>query len=176
MKYPNIVILMLLFSGICDAMTSVKKIDNTPVKSDFDTFIKGVNNGDENWLNSVPAASDKIKIEQSNDLRNALIHSLIISPSKTLDALNEIDKIIAIKGHSFIIDKFGTDSVCSYIINSNEYDKYSFFEYYKIAKLKLEKTKDKGKSCLELMKSSVGETIHEENNGAITWGKKKYSF
>jgi len=105
-----------------------------------------------------------------------LSHSLIISTPETLDALNVIDKNISEKGHSFLRDKFGTDSICSYVIDSNKYDRESFFKYYSKARLNLEKIGGKGKSCLDLMNSSVEEITNEEKQGKMKWGVDKYVF
>lgn len=158
----------LLFSFGCNAMATVTL--------NIDGVISGVNKGDPKSLKDVPLLIDKISIEKSNDLRNALAHSLIISTPETLDALNLIDKDISEKGHSFLRDKFGTDSICSYVIDSNEYDRESFLKFYSKARLNLEKTGEKGKPCLDLMDSSVEEIIYEEKQGKMKWGVEKYAF
>ncbi|EGD4912291.1 hypothetical protein IBG10_004694 [Salmonella enterica] len=143
---------------------------------DADSIIKGVNNGNEQALHNVPMLIEKIDVGKSNDLKNAITHSLIISTSQTLDLLNIIDEDISKNGHSSLRDKFGTDSICAYVIDSNKYDRESFFKYYSTAKLKLEKAGIKGKPCLDLMTSSVEETIYEEKQGKMKWGIEKYVF
>lgn len=142
----------------------------------IDNLINSISRGDHNALNDLPSLTEKISIEKSNDLRNALSRSLIISTSETLDILNAIDKYTSEKGHSFLRDKFGTDSICSYIIDSNKYDRESFFKYYLLAKEKLEKTSNKGKYCIDLMNSSIEEIIFEEKQGKMKWGVEKYVF
>ncbi|HGB1662182.1 TPA: hypothetical protein ACIUGH_004577, partial [Salmonella enterica subsp. enterica serovar Saintpaul] len=112
MRRFYIAITALLFSFSCNAMA------NVPLN--IDSVIGGVNKGDHKALKDVPSLTDKISIENSNDLRNALSHSLIISTPETLDALYSIDKDISKKGHSSLIDKFGTDSICAYVIDSNK--------------------------------------------------------
>jgi hypothetical protein len=158
----------LLFSFSCNAMATNSL--------NVDSVINSISRGDHKALNDVPLLTEKISIEKSNDLRKALSHSLIISTPETLDALNIIDKNISEKGHSFLRDKFGTDSICSYVIDSNKYDRESFFKYYSKAKVNLEQTGDKGKSCLDLMNSSIEEIIYEEKQGKIKWGVDKYVF
>ncbi len=158
----------LVFSCACNAMaTNYLNVDS---------IINSVDKGDHNALNDVPLLTGNISTEKSNALRNALTHSLIISTPETLDALNSVDKLIVLNGHSPVRDKFGTDSVCSYVIDSNKYDKESFMTYYSIARLHLEKTGDKGKSCLDLMSSSIEETIYQDKQGKMKWGVEKYGF
>lgn len=159
-------IVALLFSFSCNAMTA----------NHLDNLINSISKGEHNALYDAPSLTEKISIEKSNDLRNALSRSLIISTSETLDVLNVIDEDISEKGHSFLRDKFGTNSICSYIIDSNKYDRESFFKYYSQAKEKLEKTGGKGKYCLDLMNSSIEEIIYEEKQGKMKWGVEKYVF
>lgn len=168
MRHFSTATVALLFSFPCNAMTTnYLNVDNV---------INSISRGDHKALNEVPLLTEKISIERSNALRNALSHSLIISTAETLDALNIIDKNIAEKGHSFLRDKFGTDSICSYVIDSNKYDRESFFKYYSKAKVNLEQNGDKGKSCLDLMNSSIAEIIYEEKQGKMKWGVEKYGF
>lgn len=168
MRRFNTATLALLFSFASHAMAT------NPLN--LDIVINSVSRGDHKALNDVPSLTEKISIEKSNDLRNALSHSLIISTPETLDALNVIDKNISEKGHSFLRDKFGTDSICSYVIDSNKYDRESFFKYYSKARLNLEKIGGKGNSCLDLMNSSVEEITNEEKQGKMKWGVDKYVF
>ena len=143
---------------------------------DIDIVINNVSRGDYQALDDVPLLTEKISIEKSNSLRDALTHSLIISPSETLDALKEIDNTIAQKGHDFVRDKFGTEAICSYVIDSNKYDRESFFKYYERASSNLKKIGTGAKSCLRLMDASVEEVVYEEKMGKMKWGNAKYAF
>lgn len=169
----NIVLLFitpLLYIVTCNAQ--VNKAD----KGAFKDFINCVTDGDDSCLKETPKYAWRLNFEQSISLRDALAHSLIKSPESTIDTLKIIDKETSQRGHSAIIDNYGTDIVCSYMIDSNKYSKESFFKYYSIAKSKLEKTGDKGKTCLDIMNSSVEETIYEEKMGKMKWGSEKYNF
>lgn len=145
-------------------------------KNNFHLIVDGINNGEKKWLYTVPAIADVIEPEQSNLIMNALIHSLIISPSDTLDVLKKMDEETLKKGHSLIRDKFGTGTICTYMVNTDEYDRQSFFSYYSQAQIKLEPLGEKGKECLELMNASVEETIYDEAHGKLIWGNKEYPF
>lgn len=160
----------LIYIGVCHASTDISS------ESDFKKLILCVNNGNNVCLEKITHHTKRLNFEQSIILRDTLAHSLIKSPSATIDVLNSIDKETTRTGHSFIRDNYGTDIVCAYMINSNKYDRESFFKYYSIAKNKLEKTGGKGKTCLDMMKSSVEETIYEEKRGKMKWGKEKYPF
>lgn len=143
---------------------------------DIDIVINNVSRGDYQALGDVPLLTEKISIEKSNSLRDALTHSLIISPSETLNALKVVDNTIAQKGHNFLRDKFGTEAICSYVIDSNKYDRKSFFKYYERARLNLKKIGKGARPCLQLMDDSVGEVIYEEKAGKMKWGDEKYIF
>ncbi|WP_213992565.1 hypothetical protein [Sodalis sp. dw_96] len=145
-------------------------------RQNFLELIEGVHEADKEWLMVVPNIVGYVSAEQSNSLRDALIHSLLFSTNESLTALHAIDKEIIKYGHSSVRDKLGTDSVCAYMINTEKYDRKSFFGYYLKAKENLIKSGVRGKNCLELMDSSVEETLYEEKIGCLTWGKEKYAF
>jgi len=169
-KFYFLFVIPLIYINACTS--TVKKANET----DFNGFITCVRDGDNACLKVLPDNVRGLNFEQSIMLRDALVNSLIKSPESTIDALNRIDKETAKTGHSFVKDNYGSDIVCAYMIDSNRYDRRSFFKYYFIAKSKIEKTGAKGKSCLEIMNSSVEETLQEEKLGKMKWGNETYPF
>ncbi|XBS70103.1 hypothetical protein ABK905_02040 [Acerihabitans sp. KWT182] len=160
-----------------DTLNKKVPIEHIISNSDvFDEFIEAIRNGDKNELIIVPHIVEVIKVEQINRLRDALIHSLLISTTDTLNVLKGIDNKINEEGYSSFKDNFGTNSVCAYLINTDQYDRNSFFEYYAKVKLKLLQSGRQGNDCLDLMNSPIAETLYEEKNGRLKWGTETYLF
>ncbi len=175
---------LFLFSSIAHGMCheslkyahrgQIERLLSNP--QNFNELLEGVRNGDKDSLKVVPNIVEYVRAEQSNSLRDVLIHSLLYLSDETLTTLQAIDKEIIKNGHSLVRDKFGTDSVCAYMINTEKYDRESFFKYYSKAKENIIKSGARGERCLELMNSSVDETLYEEKNGRLKWGEEKYAF
>jgi len=168
--FKGLFILPLIYISTCSATVKGSSSD------DFKKIITCVSDGNTSCLNDIPDKIHDLNFVESIMLRDAFAHSLLISPSLTLDTLNRIDRDVAKTGDSFIRDNYGADIVCSYMIDSNKYDRESFFKYYSIVKSNLKKTGSKGKSCLDLMNASVEEINYEERMDKMKWGDKKYPF
>lgn len=113
---------------------------------DWPASLKGVESGEQTWLDKVPELAATANVKQATNLEDALARALSKNPLGTLDTLSTIDA----KTWPHMI---GTDIVCGVPVEQSAAVVEDFYQRTRLALL----STDKGAVCLWVLEATYEE-------------------